>query len=211
MRSIAIGAAASSPRLRTACARFGLRLTHDSPQPPTQPAPLARALATLPGSITCITGRSGSGKSLLLRTLEQHLRTQSTRVVRVELPPGHARVIDAIGGSLTAALATLASVGLADATLLPRRVRDLSEGEKARFALAAAIRACRVRRAQWLLIDEFLSVVDRATAAGVAIGVRRAWNRDPMPRLVVATPHDDLATTLKPDVTIDLNASEVAP
>jgi ABC-type ATPase with predicted acetyltransferase domain len=212
MQVIAIGAAPSSPRLRMACARFGLRLTHEDPHPPRHAAALARVVATPPGSITLITGRSGSGKSVLLHDLERECRRRQQTAIRVAPPASHVRLIDAIGGTLTAALATLAAVGLADATILPRFVRDLSEGEKARLALAVAIRAARVRRASWLLLDEFLAVVDRPTARGVATGIRRTWNRDDMPRLVVATSHDDLAAALRPDCTINLDdASEVTP
>ncbi|MFN9968856.1 MAG: hypothetical protein ACK58T_03065 [Phycisphaerae bacterium] len=210
MRVISIGAAASSPRLRMACARFGLRITHDDPCPPHHAAALARVQATPPGAITLITGRSGSGKSVLLHDLERACRGRQQRVIRVTTPAPRVRIIDAIGGTLTAGLSTLALVGLADATLLPRLVRDLSEGEKARLALAVAIRAARVRRAQWLLLDEFLAVVDRPTARAVATGIRRTWQRDAMPRLVVATAHDDLAAALRPDCNIDLDR-EVTP
>jgi ABC-type ATPase with predicted acetyltransferase domain len=149
---------------------------------------------------------------VLLHDLERECRRRQQTAIRVAPPAAHVRLIDTIGGTLTAALATLAAVGLADATILPRFVRDLSEGEKARLALAVAIRAARVRRASWLLLDEFLAVLDRPTARGVATGIRRTWNRDDMPRLVVATSHDDLAAALRPDCTINLDdASEVTP
>lgn len=213
MRAIAIGPGSSSPRLRRACARFGLRLTHHSTSPPVHAEALRRLQALRPGRIALVTGRSGCGKSSLLCALRRQL-ARDCAAGRCLTPrdDGSSRVIDALGGSLHDALATLARVGLADATILPRRVRELSDGERARFGLALALQASRGRggRARgpgWIVIDEFLAVVDRRTARAVAAGVRRVWKERSVecPRLVVATAHDDLADALEPDLFIDLD------
>lgn len=202
MRAIAIGPRASSPRLRRACARFGLRLTHDTSTPTRRDEALRRLRSLPPDAIALVTGRSGCGKSTLLEDLRAACAAGGESVWT---PPRarNARVIDAIGGTLHEALGTLARVGLADATILPRRVRDLSEGERARFVLA---QACAAQHAGWVLIDEFLAVVDRPTARAVAAGARRVWRARKLgPRLIVATAHTDLRGALRPDVHLDLD------
>ena len=213
MRAIAIGAGSSSPRLRRACARFGLRLTHHSTSAPVHDETLRRLRALRPGGIALLTGRSGCGKSALIGGLRRQLaRERGSGRWLTPRDGGSRRVIDAIGGSLDEALATLARVGLADATILPRRVRELSDGERARFGLALVLMASRRRGGRagdpgWIVIDEFLAVVDRRTARAVAASVRRAWSRGPgeRPRLVVATAHGDLADALAPDLLLDLD------
>lgn len=209
MRAIAIGPRASSPRLRRACARFGLRLTHADTTPPVRALGLQQLRSLRPGCIALLTGRSGCGKSAMLHALRAACEARGEAVWS---PPRAAstRVIDSIGGSLHGALGTLARVGLADATILPRRVRDLSEGERARFAIALACRAAAEPVApEWVLIDEFLTVVDRSTARAVAAAVRRVWRAgECFPRLVVATAHADLHAPLRPALHLDLDTCE---
>lgn len=209
MRSIAIGPRASSPRLRRACARFGLRLTHDNTTPPVQALALRRLRTLRPGCIALLTGRSGCGKSVMLHALRAACAARG-ETVWVPSRSSAARVIDVIGGTLHDALGTLARVGLADATILPRPVRDLSEGERARFALALACRAAAgASPPTWVLIDEFLTAVDRPTARAVATAVRRVWKSgESFPRLVVATAHADLRPALRPDLHLDLDHRE---
>ncbi|MBY0111195.1 MAG: hypothetical protein K2Y21_00130 [Phycisphaerales bacterium] len=213
MRSIAIGPGRSSPRVRMACARFGLRLTHMVERPPVAPGHL-EALNQLEAGVALVHGRSGSGKSSLLNAFVRQRRLGGEGVVVVVPGRTSGRVIDVLEGSIGDALATLARVGLADATILARRVRDLSEGERVRLALASAILSSEDRpheRRGWIVIDEFLAVIDRPTARAVAGSVRRIWDRrgQTLPRLLVATAHNDLTDALRADLVVNLDNDPV--
>jgi ABC-type ATPase with predicted acetyltransferase domain len=161
---------------------------------------LHRVLA--PGHIAWISGPSGAGKSTLLRALAAEARARRGRVLRPPsaLAASAARaVIDLVPGPLDDALAALARAGLADAALLVRTPSELSEGERARLALAWAFARTRAdgRRAL-LLLDEFASTLDRPAACRAARALRRWASRTGL-RVVVATAHDDLAPHLVAD------------
>ncbi|MCC6675623.1 MAG: AAA family ATPase [Phycisphaerales bacterium] len=167
-------------------------------------------LALRPGETALVTGPSGSGKSTLLRELARRLRKKNACpvVVGAGACAEHAgrSVLDVLAvecGSAEAALGVLARAGLADARLLPRRRGDLSEGQRHRFDLAIAM-ARLMRRGgpgRVLIIDEFASMLDRASARGVAGTVSR-WARRSGARVVCATAHDDVLEMLGPRVLV---------
>lgn len=197
---------APSPRLLQALTPFGLAVSRTPARRAPQPA--LRALLTLcrnTKGVIAITGDSGSGKSTLLRQLAPRLRTTRRRVllVRSLKTPMHGRTLaDTIKGPLPTALALLARCGLADATLLPRSPRELSDGQRTRLALALALS----RRAHVLLIDEFASVLDRVTARAVCLSVAACIRRDKR-LLIVATAHTDVLAWLSPDVIVRCDAA----
>lgn len=157
-----------------------------------------------PGRVVFVTGPSGCGKSTLLAALEARVRR--TGVERV-LPDGAGRlgatVFDAVAAHTPTpaeALGVLARAGLAEAPLLPRTTRELSEGQRWRLALAVAM-ARAARHKTVLLADEFASALDRVTAANLARTVRR-WASASDARVVAAAANDDLLEALAPDVLV---------
>lgn len=156
------------------------------------------------GEVAALTGPSGSGKSSVLRALARRVRRTGRVCIEVSTADLEHRsiaagtVIDAVflrrpGASLRQAMATLAAAGLADARIMVTRVGSLSEGERARLAVALAmgglesVIGCGPHT---LVIDEFGAHLDdisaRATAAMLARWVARAGRAMPV-RVAVAT------------------------
>jgi len=88
-------------------------------------------------------------------------------------------------------------VGLNDAFLFVRRYDQLSEGQKYRYRLAKLIES----GAQWWIMDEFCSTLDRDTAKIVAFNVQKLA-RKLGKAVVAATTHTDLFEDLRPSVHI---------
>lgn len=178
-----------------------------------EPTPPRRTLrfTCAPGSITLITGPSGAGKTTLLREASEAARERGWRVIdanRTRL--GNRTCVDLAGDEPEAALRRLSQAGLADAHCLARRPRDLSMGQRARLALAVALRqaeqtAQRVGTAL-IVVDEFAAMLDRATAHSVAATFGRAVRAAGV-RAIVATAHQDLASALRPTNRIEFDAN----
>ena len=155
-----------------------------------------------PGEVTLIGGPSGSGKSLLLRSICQlagadrrkgrlpagvNLRgTLEGRRIRVSLPkptdPQKSPIQLVYCDDLDRSLSVLARAGLAEAQLFVRPSRTLSLGQRYRLSLALAL----AERPQLLLIDEFCEPLDRFTASAVCKRLR-AWSKSQGCSLIVAT------------------------
>ena len=100
------------------------------------------------------------------------------------------------------ALDAMAAAGLAEATLLVRCEQELSDGQRARFALARAMAACsRARRPTCLIVDEFASTLDAATASSLSASVSR-WARARGVACVLATAREDVIEGLGADVMV---------
>ncbi len=234
MREVNLSATLT-PRLRRLAAIFGLSLrrVHEAGGASRSRAggvaclrdrecAAAAALMPLmrPGVVVFITGPSGGGKSSLLRTLRPMLRRRRVRVVNagVEITCGRtahthsgASIVDRLARESrrgdAGALDALAAAGLAEATLLMRCDRELSDGQRARFALARAMAACSRgagssgRRQTCMIADEFASTLDLATALSLATSVAR-WVRARGVICVLSTAREDVIDALDADVLV---------
>ncbi len=172
--------------------------------------------ALMPGSVALISGPSGGGKSTLLRGVHARLVAGGVRVEVVEpraCGPGAGSLLDALGDDGTHAARCLSAAGLADATVWVRAPDELSEGERARFAVARAwaglTSGTRGEHAGVLLWDECASVLDRTTARSVCVSLARLVRRGRV-SVVCATAHDDVVDWLTPDVRVWCGLGEAA-
>lgn len=148
-----------------------------------------------PGDVVYISGGSGSGKSVILRALQE----QFDGAVSLEEQDisSQCALVDCFEGPLDEALKWLSLAGLSDAFALLRRPGELSDGQRYRFQLALAL----AQRPRFICIDEFCNLLDRITAAVVAFNVRQFADRFGT-TFVVASSHDDLLDDLHPDVVV---------
>jgi ABC-type lipoprotein export system ATPase subunit/GNAT superfamily N-acetyltransferase len=153
-----------------------------------------------PRDIVYITGDSGSGKSILLKALENDIKRDIGQDVinmaDIQVNPDKP-LIDTIGRTFNEGLELLSRVGLNDAFLFVRRYRELSDGQKYRYRITKMIES----GAQWWIFDEFCSLLDRDTAKIVAFNVQKIA-RKLGKAVLAATTHSDLFEDLKPSVHI---------
>ena len=171
------------------------------------------------GEVVFITGPSGGGKSTLLRCLRDAARAEGLRVLDLDaLPePPDAPLVDCFGDEpLERVLGWLSLAGLNDAFVMLRHPAHLSDGQRARFALARLMAWAETlgsvgddgRLDPLILADEFAATLDRAAAFGVARNVRRWVTRHGRACFVAATTHDDLLEPLDPDVLVEKGLGE---
>jgi ABC-type ATPase with predicted acetyltransferase domain len=151
------------------------------------------------GDVVYITGQSGSGKSLLLRSLEEQMREEGKTVINLdEIKFQDIPLVDQIGKDLNDALRLLSIAGLNDAYLFVRKPHELSDGQRYRFRLAKAIES----GADVWVADEFMAVLDRTAAKVVALSVQKTARKHKT-TLIVATTHTDMVDDLQPDLYIE--------
>jgi energy-coupling factor transporter ATP-binding protein EcfA2/GNAT superfamily N-acetyltransferase len=176
------------------------------------------------GQVLLVTGPSGSGKSSILRAIRAALGGRA--VTADSLPRPALPVIDCLGEDLDEALRLLGICGLSEAFLFLRLPGELSDGQKYRLGLALALgstrgqdklaiglremlRSCRTKPhpanpgsgAEFVVADEFCSMLDRTTAKVIAYNVRKLASAGG-PGFVLATAHEDIIEDLQPDILV---------
>ena len=146
-------------------------------------------------SVLYITGESGSGKSVLLNELFPDYKVESIPTKPLFLWGGESTE------QQIETMKILTLVGISDAILFINTYDRLSDSQKARARIALELMSNK----ETIVIDEFLSTLDRKTAKPVAYCIQKAI-RQLGKKLVVATAHDDLGEYLKPDYIIIGNA-----
>lgn len=135
------------------------------------PRPERLRLPMRPGGAIAVVGPSGAGKSTLLADASESAASAGWSVVHADLPNDTStrRVIASLGSiPPESAIGWLARVGLAEASVLTRRVHELSVGQRARLRLACAMRrALSAKGPTLLIVDELGSSLDRVSACAV--------------------------------------------
>lgn len=169
------------------------------------------------GEIVLVTGASGNGKSLLLRTVAWYasgkkkkwaptsgISTQAktvgaaVKVGTMVVPRRRQSPISLImkrGLSLTESMQVLASAGLGEAQLFVRPSSTLSTGQRYRLSLALALAA----KPRLLIVDEFCECLDEYSAAAVCRRLRREVERRNIGALVATTAGDRVVSELRPE------------
>lgn len=151
------------------------------------------------GDVVYVTGQSGAGKSTVLRELQKQMIADGMSVCdidQVELKD--CPLTDQIGATQELGLGFLGMAGINDAFLYVRKPAELSDGQRYRFRLAKMIES----GAKVWVADEFLAVLDRATAKVIAFALQRAA-RNAGATLIVATTHMDMVADLAPTLYIE--------
>jgi len=154
-----------------------------------------------PKDIVYITGDSGSGKSVLLRTLMKDIQEEPSlggviSIADIDVDPDKP-LIDTVGKTVEEGLELLSRVGLNDAFLFVRRYKELSDGQRYRYRIAKLMES----GAQWWILDEFAATLDRDTARIVAFNLQKLARQNGK-AVLAATTHKDLFDDLAPSVHI---------
>lgn len=171
-----------------------------------------------PGEIIYLTGPSGSGKSVLLKTFYENLKSDNKINIENILLSESKTCVDAFdehppkgssttlnvqhrtsndGISFIEILRTLSNAGLTDVFCVLNSPANLSEGQKYRYRIAKAIASEK----QYIFADEFCSNLDRVTAAVICHNLRKIASKTKK-TFILASSHDDLLADLQPDVIV---------
>lgn len=148
--------------------------------------------------IGIIMGRSGAGKSTILRTLEGNMPVAQAPV----LDYGKAVVSQFPNLSEDEVCEMLCGIGLSSVPTWLRSPKLLSNGERARFDIVAEI--ANAKEGEVIVIDEFTSVVNRDVAKSMSYSLQRYVRKKGL-RVIVASCHYDIIEWLQPNWIFNLN------
>jgi ABC-type lipoprotein export system ATPase subunit/GNAT superfamily N-acetyltransferase len=163
-----------------------------------------------PGEIVLLTGISGSGKSIVLRAIQNRLQLtrgwiifpKDAKVATLEEIKSDEPLIDLVGETIEEAFYTLNKVGLGEAKLYMKPYKTLSTGQKYRACIAKLIDS----DANIWIADEFGSTLDIITANVVASSVQRHCRSTGITFIAACANPESYLNSLKPDYIIDLSA-----
>ena len=144
-------------------------------------------------NILLICGKSGSGKSTILREIYGDVKPieyDYSKCVISQFP----RLTEEGVCDL------LSSIGLASVPTWLRKPQELSNGERARLDIAKAIYDAN---GGVVLLDEYTSVVNRAAAKSMSHALQR-YARQKGLKLIIASCHFDIVEWLQPDYMFNL-------
>ena len=143
--------------------------------------------------IIYITGESGCGKSTLLKEMIKDYDLPTHTLNIDETTP-----LFLWGDNKEENLRLLSLVGLSDATLFISKWNELSDSQQYRATLYKYL----LSDSKYIILDEFLSTLDRKTAQAVSYVFQKAI-RKTNKILICSTAHSDLKDYLQPDLTIE--------
>lgn len=136
-----------------------------------------------------ITGESGSGKSTILKEVFKETTYDDDTFLKTPLIE--------MGYDVKETLKVLNMFGLGDASLFALKPDQLSDSQKKRAEIVRMV----LDGNKIIVIDEFLSTLDRLTAKSISYNIKKNFDFLGI-KLVVATAHTDLEEYLKPDVVV---------
>lgn len=151
--------------------------------------------------VVYITGFSGTGKTSLIKKFKKLYQDyeEPTKPLNEDIP-----IIELVGKDIEDAIRILGQVGLTEAFIYLTPYKYLSDGQKTRFLLANIL----MKKPKIVVIDEFLSNVDRITAKSVAYNFQKICRKNNI-NVIVATAHNDLVEALAPDILVNLDFNGV--
>ena len=136
--------------------------------------------------IVLITGESGCGKSTLLKMIGEP--------TKADIPD---KPLHSWADTEEESLRFLNAVGLNDASLFVLHFGQLSDSQQARARMYSYL----CQKTKILIVDEFLSTLDRRTAKALAFSFQKILRKEGI-YLVAAPAHEDLHDYLQPDLCV---------
>lgn len=143
--------------------------------------------------ILVVTGRSGSGKSTILKEVRKSVMSKpmdpdefvAVGFLKKGIDPGEFEY-------------RICNVGLRPDDVILKKFGQLSEGEKFRVEVALNL-------ASNTIFDEFTSMVDRKVAKTVSEGIKEIVEKENLKNITLCSCHKDFVDWVLPDLIIDLD------
>ncbi len=144
-------------------------------------------------NILAVTGRSGSGKSTILKEVRKSVMSQP-------LPADEfvAKCFLSKGISPEEFAYRTTKVGLDPEAVAFKKFGQLSEGEKFRVEVALNLHSNTI-------FDEFTSMVDRNVAETVSKGLKEIADKNGYSNITLCSCHKDFIQWVRPDLIVDLD------